>query len=316
MSRDKLLIDDSPLQVLPKLAVAIGLNEAIMLQQIHFWLRAFEKTENQQHFKQGKWWVWNSYEQWREDNFPFWSVRTVKRIAKKLIELELVISNKFNPKSTDQTKWYTIDYDALDKLSQSTVTECHSPSGQDVTLHSDNVSLSTVYTETNTETTTKTTTDADAPGGESTDEKPPVQEPAFTVQSPELKEGVATICYPNLEPKKAVAANAAMIVKALKKIKSVSPELLTPDGIGKWCVWWWAEDFRGVKGTRPEPKNIIETWLKFYDWHKGGGQSPKSQPPPKKTTEAVPPKVGAAGHYRGNGNPFKDKPDVKPRIAN
>ena len=37
MSIGKLLIDDQPLQVLPSLAEAIGLNEALILQQIH-WL--------------------------------------------------------------------------------------------------------------------------------------------------------------------------------------------------------------------------------------------------------------------------------------
>ncbi|HDE3362621.1 TPA: DnaD domain protein, partial [Staphylococcus aureus] len=35
---NKLLIDDYPIQVLPKLAELIGLNEAIVLQQIHYWL--------------------------------------------------------------------------------------------------------------------------------------------------------------------------------------------------------------------------------------------------------------------------------------
>ena len=35
----KLLVDEPPLIVLPSLAVAIGLAEAILLQQIHYWLR-------------------------------------------------------------------------------------------------------------------------------------------------------------------------------------------------------------------------------------------------------------------------------------
>ena len=34
----RLLIDEPPLMVLPSLAAVIGLNEAIMLQQIHYWL--------------------------------------------------------------------------------------------------------------------------------------------------------------------------------------------------------------------------------------------------------------------------------------
>ena len=34
-----LLIDDYPILVLPKLANEIGLNEAIVLQQMHYWLK-------------------------------------------------------------------------------------------------------------------------------------------------------------------------------------------------------------------------------------------------------------------------------------
>lgn len=35
----KLLIDEEPLQVLPGLAAVIGLNEALVVQQLHYWLR-------------------------------------------------------------------------------------------------------------------------------------------------------------------------------------------------------------------------------------------------------------------------------------
>lgn len=44
----KLLISESPLLVLPSLAETIGLNEAIVLQQIHFW------TSKEKHYKNGR----------------------------------------------------------------------------------------------------------------------------------------------------------------------------------------------------------------------------------------------------------------------
>ena len=37
----RLLINENPLQVLPTLAVKIGLNEAMILQQMHYWLNAY-----------------------------------------------------------------------------------------------------------------------------------------------------------------------------------------------------------------------------------------------------------------------------------
>ena len=48
-----LLMNESPLCVQPSLAVAIGLNEAIFLQQCHYWLNPkFNKN-----FIEGKHWV-------------------------------------------------------------------------------------------------------------------------------------------------------------------------------------------------------------------------------------------------------------------
>ena len=55
MSNSKLLIDEQPLQVLPSLACAIGLNEAMVLQQLHWRLRYSKKQVN------GLFWVFDKY---------------------------------------------------------------------------------------------------------------------------------------------------------------------------------------------------------------------------------------------------------------
>lgn len=115
MSIGKLLIDDQPLQVLPSLAEAIGLNEALILQQIH-WLLLRSKKE----FK-GKPWVFNTYEEWQEKHFRFFSVSTIRRTINHLEELNLLISStEFNQMKVDKTKWYTINYEALDNLAIAT----------------------------------------------------------------------------------------------------------------------------------------------------------------------------------------------------
>ena len=62
----RLLIHESPLQVLPSLAVKIGLNEAIILQQLHYWLN----PDHNKNIREGSHWVYNSYEQWQKQ-FPF-----------------------------------------------------------------------------------------------------------------------------------------------------------------------------------------------------------------------------------------------------
>lgn len=104
-----LLINEEPLQVLPSLAILIGLNEAILLQQIHYWLRNPKSGV----VRQGRKWVFNSYEEWQEQ-MPFWSARTIQRIAVELETRRLVTSDTLGGR--DRRKWYTINYDEVDKL--------------------------------------------------------------------------------------------------------------------------------------------------------------------------------------------------------
>lgn len=75
-----LLISEPPLQVLPTLAKAIGLNEAIVTQQLHYLLR---DKRNGRVFD-GHQWIFNTYEQWQERFFPFWSIPTIQRIFSHL----------------------------------------------------------------------------------------------------------------------------------------------------------------------------------------------------------------------------------------
>lgn len=164
----KLLIDESPLQVLPSLACIIGLNEAIFLQQLHYWLKT--SPTKKEHEGRVRSWIYNTYHSknsgngnttgW-ESNFPFWSARTIMRIVESLRDKKLIITtDELNGSRTNRTLWYTIDYDELEKLS--TVTSCHS-------LESDKLSQSrecqvvTLMTETTNKTTTKTT---EAPSGD------------------------------------------------------------------------------------------------------------------------------------------------------
>lgn len=104
----KLLIDDYPIQVLPKLANAIGLNEAIVLQQIHYWIN--KKTN----FKDERYWVYNTLKE-LNDQFPFWSQKTIQRTISSLKNKELLITGNYNKAGFDKTVWYSIDYFKLNQ---------------------------------------------------------------------------------------------------------------------------------------------------------------------------------------------------------
>ncbi|ECR8384517.1 replication protein RepO [Salmonella enterica] len=106
----RLLINEQPLLVLPSLACEIGLNEALMLQQIHYWMNTSKN------FFEGRYWVYNSVSDW-QTQFPFWSASTIKRALAKLEKLKLVDAGNFNSDAWDKTKWYSINYANLDSLS-------------------------------------------------------------------------------------------------------------------------------------------------------------------------------------------------------
>ena len=104
-----LLLNENPLIIMPTLAVHIGLNEAIILQQVHYWLLKSDKLED------GRKWTYNSYESWREQ-FPFWSVATIKRTISSLEKQELLISGNHNKATFDKTKWYTLNYSKIQSM--------------------------------------------------------------------------------------------------------------------------------------------------------------------------------------------------------
>lgn len=93
------MIAEPPLQLLPSLAKRVGLNQALMLQQIHYLSGRSEGG-----------WVHRSVEEWRAGCFGFWSVNTIRRTleglrAGHLIEAEGV------PGSEDRTLRYRVVYD-------------------------------------------------------------------------------------------------------------------------------------------------------------------------------------------------------------
>ncbi len=107
--KSKLLFDEHPLCVIPQLAVLIGLNEAIVLQQVHYWVTLNEKGGR--NLQDGHHWTYNTYKAWQQQ-FPFWSIRTIKTIVSNLERSGLLIAGNYNKLRQDRTKWYRINHDA------------------------------------------------------------------------------------------------------------------------------------------------------------------------------------------------------------
>ena len=229
----KLLIPEQPLQILPQLACAIGLNEAIIVQQLHYWS-----------LKSKDGWVYNTYEQWHEQ-FPFWSVITIKRTFLKLEQDGIVISRQ--GKSTNRKKYYRIDYEKLDKTFNMDEPE---PEYQDDTLPScqiDTTPIGQIDTMLITETTT---VDSDLQSVE------PEPEP-----KPKRKGKTRTAKYTidQIRPMANAIASATALKYAdnIPTLHKISSNLLdggyTPEKVADFALWWKVNDWRGRRGQPPTP---------------------------------------------------------------
>ena len=124
-----LLMPSRPIVINPDLAYSIGLNEAIALQQVNYWLK--ETTSGLE--RDGVRWIYNTNEQWLEQ-FPFWSESTLKRTFTRLKNLGVLKVEQLNKSQRDMTNYYTINYESelLDevKVTKSKSSKCALPSGQ------------------------------------------------------------------------------------------------------------------------------------------------------------------------------------------
>ena len=216
----KLLIPEAPLQVIPSLAKAIGLNEALFIQQLHYWS-----------LKSNDGWVYNTYDQWQEQ-FTFWSSRTIQRTVRNLEEAGLIISRQDS--AFDRKKYYQIDYDKLDELDPTMTTDCPNGSRQDGTFS---------LTET-------TTIDSDLQSAE------PEPEP-----KPKRKGKVRTAKYTidQIRPMANAIASATALKYAdnIPMLHKLSSNLLdlgyTPEKVADFARWWKVNDWRGRRGQPPTP---------------------------------------------------------------
>lgn len=163
-----LLMPSRPIVINPDLAYSIGLNEAIALQQVNYWLK--ETTSGLE--RDGVRWIYNTNEQWLEQ-FPFWSESTLKRTFTRLKQLGVLKVEQLNKSQRDMTNYYTINYESelLDevKVTKSKSSKCTLPSGQnepmeEVKVKHSNGSKRTALirskcTDVLTENTTENTTD-------------------------------------------------------------------------------------------------------------------------------------------------------------
>lgn len=116
-----ILFTTKPIVLNVALAEAVGLNEAIVLQQLHYWISA--ERSGIEHG--GRRWVFNTLESWQEQ-FPFWSTDTIKRAFTSLRKAGLIEVEQLAKHRHDRTNYYTIRYEH-----RALVDECKLPSSSE-----------------------------------------------------------------------------------------------------------------------------------------------------------------------------------------
>lgn len=94
----------------PGVAQEYGVNEAIFIYNLDYWI--CHNKANRTNFRNGRYWTYNSMKAYAE-LFPFWTVRQIRHIIETLRDKGVILTDKFNEESRDQTLWYTLNYDLL-----------------------------------------------------------------------------------------------------------------------------------------------------------------------------------------------------------
>jgi hypothetical protein len=207
----RLLINEAPLQVLPSLAAAIGLNEAIIIQQVHYWM------QRSPHEIDGRKWVYNTAEEWQEQ-FPFWSLKTVRRTLARLRDSGLLLAEKKSIDPYNHTLYYSIDYRVLEegiegeKRSGQIDQKGIGQIGQNRSAQNDQITIEQrLHTETTTERGESVPIETHVPGPRSVASHPP--DPRIRLEDP-----------PQPPPRQTVTDHTTMDPRKLRADGTYPPE--------------------------------------------------------------------------------------------
>lgn len=113
--KSELLLDDNDIVIVQtQLAVLVGDRQAMALQQIHYWSNINQKADKVEHYKDDQWWVYNTWNEWHDNNFPFWSLSTIRRVFADLDASGLIVTRPHPNKNKGM--WVTINYGQLELI--------------------------------------------------------------------------------------------------------------------------------------------------------------------------------------------------------
>jgi hypothetical protein len=98
-----------------QIASELGVNCAIILSNIQFWVEMNEASRSELHYKEGQYWTFNAVSAY-EKIFDFMTKSQIRTALDKLEEHGYIHSGRFNKFGADKTKWYRPSKKALKVL--------------------------------------------------------------------------------------------------------------------------------------------------------------------------------------------------------
>ena len=89
----------------PRVAEKVGINAAVLFQNIAFWVQ--KNVANERNFYDGRYWTYSSREAFRT-LFPYMGDKAIYNALKKLETGGLIVTGTYNKSAYDRTKWYSI----------------------------------------------------------------------------------------------------------------------------------------------------------------------------------------------------------------
>jgi hypothetical protein len=99
-----------------KVTSLLTLNESILLNQVLYWA---SKCGREIAGLEGTW-IYNSLKDWHKQ-FPYWSLSTLRRTIKSLEDSGILISKKITAHKWNHTKWYSVNFNKLKKLTNNAI---------------------------------------------------------------------------------------------------------------------------------------------------------------------------------------------------
>lgn len=89
----------------PEIASQVGLNAAVIYQNIYWWCE--KNAANERNIHDGRAWTYNSIKAF-EELFPYLTANQIRTALTKLEDVGLVLTGNFNKEARDRTKWYAV----------------------------------------------------------------------------------------------------------------------------------------------------------------------------------------------------------------